>query len=240
MDVKLAVCGGDILPVSGEKKFLTCFFPQWLKNMKDMEIRVLGMFGNDDFRYLVCHLDEFEKEGIFTRIDGKLVEYHGWKFWGYNFVPELPFGLKDWVKLDYAGALRPVQYSAPVISSEKGFVFINDIEAFFAQRGTIEEDLEKVKFPDPFHTIVVSHSPPYGTGLDLCFDGRQVGSRSMFNFLLKEQPLVSLHGHIHESPLTSGRWKIEIGNTIAIQPGQQPVLIEISEGKVQSELLDFR
>jgi len=35
----------------------------------------------------------------------------------------------------------------------------------------------------------------------------------------KEQPLLSLHGHIHESQKMSGSWKDKIGNTICINVG---------------------
>jgi uncharacterized protein len=37
---------------------------------------------------------------------------------------------------------------------------------------------------------------------------------------MKQQPLLALHGHIHESPVYSGIWKAQIGKTICIQPGQ--------------------
>ena len=32
--------------------------------------------------------------------------------------------------------------------------------------------------------------------------------------------MFSLHGHIHESPESSGRWLAQLGDTICIQPGQ--------------------
>jgi Icc-related predicted phosphoesterase len=41
-----------------------------------------------------------------------------------------------------------------------------------------------------------------------------------YSFLKENQPLLSLHGHIHESPEVSGGWYTSIGNTICIQPGQ--------------------
>ena len=37
---------------------------------------------------------------------------------------------------------------------------------------------------------------------------------------MKNQPFLSLHGHIHESPEMSGVWKANLGKTICIQPGQ--------------------
>jgi Icc-related predicted phosphoesterase len=68
--------------------------------------------------------------------------------------------------------------------------------------------------------IYIIHMPPSNIGLDVCYDGRTVGSISIYKFLKKYQPLLSFHGHIHESPEVSGRWKSSIGKTICIQPGQ--------------------
>jgi len=42
----------------------------------------------------------------------------------------------------------------------------------------------------------------------------------VYEFLEKNQPYMSLHGHIHESPEVSGIWHAKIGETICIQPGQ--------------------
>jgi Icc-related predicted phosphoesterase len=62
--------------------------------------------------------------------------------------------------------------------------------------------------------------PPSRLGLDKCYDGGEVGSKAIYNFLEKYQPKLSLHGHIHESPEVTGRWYGKLGRTICIQPGQ--------------------
>ena len=237
--VRLLISGGDLCPhKDNPDRFLRKFFRNWLTSAQNSGIQVFGMFGNDDFAAHLYLLDELEAEGIFVRIDNKTVEYQGWKFWGYNFVPELPFGLKDWVKLDYPNAPRPPQLTSPVISSPSGYQFIPDIERFFAERGSIAEDLASVKFTDPQHTIAVTHSPPQGLGLDVTYDGQRVGSRSISEFIQREQPILSLHGHIHESPQVTGKWLVKTGGTTAIQPGPRPVLIEISGGVIQAKLLE--
>jgi len=235
--VKLLVSGGDICPHGNPGHFLHKFLPNWLKRAQKAGIKVYGMFGNDDLAANLPILDDLQVKGLFIRIDGETVEYEGWNFWGYNFVPELPFGLKDWVKYDYAGAPRPPQSSHPVLSVDNGFILIPDIELFLHDRNTIEEDLESVKLDDPGHTIAVMHSPPYGVGLDVCSGGRTVGSRSILKFIRREQPILSLHGHIHESPQISGKWKVNIGRTVAVQPGPAPVLITMTENKIQAQYL---
>ncbi|MFX1436377.1 MAG: hypothetical protein ACFFAA_04105, partial [Promethearchaeota archaeon] len=56
--------------------------------------------------------------------------------------------------------------------------------------------------------------------LDVTHDGRKVGSKAEYEFIKKNQPKLSLHGHIHESPDFSGKWHSQLRKTICIQPGQ--------------------
>lgn len=232
-DIRLLVTSGDIFPHRNGLQFINGYFRGWLEKCSGAGIEVLGMLGNDDPAVLIGQIDDFEDRGLFRRIDWRFVEYEGWIFWGYNFVPELPFGMKDWVKLDYPGAPRPLQFSNPVISTLDGYIPIDDIESFFADRGSIEDDLRGVKFNQPSRVIAVTHSPPRGLGLDLTGRREQVGSRSILSFLEERQPLLSLHGHIHESPQVSGIWKTRIGRTTACQPGPRPVMVLIRESVVE-------
>jgi len=65
------------------------------------------------------------------------------------------------------------------------------------------------------------HQPPSSLGMDICGDGRQVGSPAVSKFIRKNQPLLGCSGHIHESPYQpGGRWMNTIGRTIWLQPGQ--------------------
>jgi Icc-related predicted phosphoesterase len=78
-------------------------------------------------------------------------------------------------------------------------------------------------------TVVVTHVPPFGSQLDVApqlrpdlsviIEGGEqvmapVGSTAVREFLKASQPLLSLHGHIHES-----RGVARIGRTTAINPG---------------------
>jgi hypothetical protein len=80
---------------------------------------------------------------------------------------------------------------------------------------------------DPSHAIFNLHCPPYQSGLDeapaidadlkLLHGGRAlrpVGSKAVRQAIEKHQPLLSLHGHIHES-----KGAIKLGKTLAINPG---------------------
>ena len=81
--------------------------------------------------------------------------------------------------------------------------------------------------PDMSRAIFNLHCPPYQSGLDeapaidaelrLLHGGRAlrpVGSTAVRQAIEKYQPLISLHGHIHES-----KGAVKIGKTLAINPG---------------------
>jgi Icc-related predicted phosphoesterase len=95
-------------------------------------------------------------------------------------------------------------------------------------RPTLEDELAALVRPrDPARAVYVIHMPPAGVGLDVCHDGGRVGSDALRAFLLDTQPLMSLHGHIHESPRVSGVWRADVGRTVAVQPGQEAPLAYI-------------
>ncbi|PIV81088.1 hypothetical protein COW53_06225 [bacterium CG17_big_fil_post_rev_8_21_14_2_50_64_8] len=87
-------------------------------------------------------------------------------------------------------------------------------------------------------TICLFHSPPYDCALDrAALDGKffehaplavHVGSIAIRDFLTSRQPLLSLHGHVHESTRLTGHWRKTIGTTWAINgahDGQELSLI---------------
>jgi uncharacterized protein len=92
----------------------------------------------------------------------------------------------------------------------------------------IEEMIAKLGAkPDMKRTIFNFHPPPYGSNLDEAPEidanldvkeaGRSlvpVGSTAVRDAILKYQPLLSLHGHIHE-----GKGTARLGKTLAINAG---------------------
>jgi Icc-related predicted phosphoesterase len=83
------------------------------------------------------------------------------------------------------------------------------------------------QIPDPTRAIFNLHCPPYRSGLDeapaidsdlkLMHGGRAlrpVGSTAVRQAIDKHQPLLSLHGHIHES-----KGAVKLGKTLSINPG---------------------
>ena len=64
--------------------------------------------------------------------------------------------------------------------------------------------------------IFVCHAPPHDTALDrLPQVPHPIGSRAVRRFIEQRQPLVSLHGHVHESYRHSrshrGTWGVNVG-----------------------------
>ncbi|HEX8991195.1 MAG TPA: hypothetical protein VF784_05910 [Anaerolineales bacterium] len=108
--------------------------------------------------------------------------------------------------------------------------------------------------PHPERTIGVIHVPPINSGLDTCPDldknlkiitqGGQVvmkaaGSPAVRAFIEKVQPMLTLHGHIHESP-----GHTRIGRTLMINAGSEyaegimkAAIINLEDGKVKGHLL---
>jgi Icc-related predicted phosphoesterase len=89
------------------------------------------------------------------------------------------------------------------------------------------ESLRSQLTPDEvWRSIWLVHNPPSGLGMDICFDGRQVGSPNILRFIRQTQPLLGCSGHIHESPYQSGgRWAARVGRTVWIQPRQEDEML---------------
>ncbi|QGA54162.1 phosphoesterase [Sulfolobus sp. E5-1-F] len=74
-----------------------------------------------------------------------------------------------------------------------------------------------LKDADKERSIINFHMPPLNTKLDNVKIGirkSHVGSKAVLDLITEFQPLISLHGHVHESTSMD-----KIGETIAINPG---------------------
>jgi len=211
-DIKAIIIGGDICPhfrgpiemgIKVQREFLTDYL---IPRIKQFGKEVFVMMGNDDFAVNMDVLVEAEKNKILKLLHFRLHELGKFKLIGYSFVPPMPFLLKDWEKLDD-------ENSEHITDPEM------DIRTVKKEEGTIEEDFKEIKkMSNAKETIYVIHSPPFGTKLDMTLREEHVGSKAIKDFIKKEQPPLTLHGHIHEGPET-GSWKDNIKNTLCINPG---------------------
>jgi uncharacterized protein len=111
-----------------------------------------------------------------------------------------------------------------------------------------EDDLYRLlkslaeKVEDPSRAIFNFHVPPYESGLDMAFKVNEdlslttrkgqpieapVGSKAVREIIEEYQPLLSVHGHIHES-----RGAAKIGRTVCLNPGSV-----YNSGRIQGVLV---
>jgi len=100
------------------------------------------------------------------------------------------------------------------------------------------------------NSIFLMHDPPVDTTLDVCpklsedmtpsaTDEIHAGSKAVRDAIQKYQPLLSVHGHIHES-----KGIIHIGRTVCINPGSEyaqgilrGTIVDIVKGKIKTKML---
>ena len=231
---EIVVLGGDLLPsfpptkryedmVPNQKtfidQFLLSFFERMLNTTSLRQIFLIS--GNWDLGY--SYLFNGPMENVIDLNQRSYSLDNGYDLVGYPFVPPTPFRPKGFEKMDDREAPWPPQKNPSYILSPDQTDRLIPIDPYLYLRGreTIEEDLDHL--PKPLHpkrTTYVMHSPPFGTHLDLIQGGKSAGSRSIKAFIERNQPLLTLHGHIHESPELSGAYIDRIGKTLSINPGQ--------------------
>jgi len=137
---------------------------------------------------------------------------------GYAYVPPTPFQLKDWERYDVSRYLPP-----GAVSPEEGLRSVS-ADAWETRHATIAADLERLAEGVTMdRAVLLLHSPPFETALDrAATDGKMidhvpldlhVGSVAVRRFIERHQPLLTLHGHIHESARLTGAWRDRIERT---------------------------
>jgi Icc-related predicted phosphoesterase len=231
---EIIVIGGDLLPsfpptkryedmVPNQKSFIDQFLSPFFKRMLETASvqQIFFIPGNWDLGY--PYFFKEPTEGIIDLNQRSYRLKNGYELIGYPFVPPTPFRPKDYEKMDDREAPWPPQKNPSYIRSSDQTDQLTPVDPYLylRKRETIEEDLDRLTKPlHPKRTVYIMHSPPFGTRLDLIQGGKSAGSRSIKNFIEKNQPLLTLHGHIHESPELSGAYFDRIGETLMINPGQ--------------------
>ena len=225
--------GGDLLPSSAlsaihvghHEDFVHEYLVPALTRTRDTlgvhYPEVFVILGNDDPRR--C------EEGFIAAAGDSLWHYvHAEKsllgdfaIYGLAYVPPTPFLLKDWERYDVSRYVPP-----GAVSPEEGTRTV-PAEGSDIKWATIQKDLASLVGEDPLdRAVLLLHTPPYDTSLDrAALDGKtyehvpldvHVGSIAVKRFIEERQPLLTLHGHIHESARLSREWKIRIGRTVSI------------------------
>ncbi len=225
--------GGDLLPndpvlrrpaslTSGD--FVNGFLVRKLGSLRarlgSAYPEVFIILGNDDPRAEEAAILDAVATGIWIYVHNSRTPLGSYVVYGYAYVPPTPFTLKDWERYDVSryvdpGCVPPTEgtLSFPVPHSELEWT-------------TIKGDLDDLTGDgDLSSAIFLFHSPPYNTKLDrAALDGRKVdhvpldvhvGSIAIERFIETRQPLLTLHGHVHESARLMGEWRDRIGRTHA-------------------------
>jgi Icc-related predicted phosphoesterase len=223
--------GGDLLPPgllraarTGRRPedFVNGFLvPRFLKVREELGAvypEIFLILGNDDPRSQEGAILEGESRGLWRYANERKLPFAGRFVYGYAFVPPTPFGLKDWERYDVS---RFVDVGC--LSPEEGWRSV-PVQAEQVRLATIQKDLDRLAANDDLGgAIFLFHTPPHDTKLDRAgLDGRTVdgapmdvhiGSIAVGRFIETRQPLVTLHGHVHESARLTGAWMDRIGRT---------------------------
>jgi Icc-related predicted phosphoesterase len=180
--------------------------------------RVFLILGNDDPKCEEMAVLDVAARGLWEYAHNRKRELDGYVVYGYSYTPPSPFQLKDWERYDVSryvdpGCVPPEEgrHTIPISTSEVRYA-------------TIKDDLIQLTKGDDLHrAIFLFHAPPCNTKLDRAdLDGKlidhvqmevHVGSFAIERFMRKHQPLLGLHGHIHESTRLTGAWRDHIGRT---------------------------
>ena len=218
--------GGDLLPRIGHdihslNRQIHFIKDQLLTFFKEMQsikpVRIFVIPGNNDWAGAVPYLG-LEPAANVILLDPLKPEslVDGYTLVGYPHVPPTPFIPKDFERKDcdydsireMEGMISHQRNIEPIVTSD-----------YFAAHASIEGDLKSLEPSNSDRMILITHSPPFQTKLDRAQKG-SFGSRAIRAWIEEHQPYLTLHGHIHESPDVSGAYWDRIGDSLAINPGQ--------------------
>jgi Icc-related predicted phosphoesterase len=184
-----------------------------LEKVDTKNVITIVMPGNDDEQYIDETIKGYVDRSIIYPLD--------------KTVP-LPYGL-ELVSHEF---VNPTPWKTPREADEDKLYKI------------VEEKIKRSNVKNYSKTIFNFHCPPFNTNLDLApkldknmkivyIGGKpmmiHVGSTSIRKLIEKYQPLLGLHGHIHESYASD-----KIGNSVIINPGS-----EYTEGILRGFFIEF-
>lgn len=229
------VNGGDGLPkdfptgtpfAKSQKEFWDSWLVPKIEKLRQRGIAYYHMFGNDDSRGILNQtLNKTSNQGTLTRLDARgWIKFGDYEILGFPHVPDYPFRLKDWCCGDLERVPVDNQFGSPLYTDQFHFIPVpKPWHEEIALRPSMLDRLNSLPLPqDPARAIFVMHSPPALGGLDVCADGRRVGTKAGLAHMQDRQYLLGLHGHIHEAPKVSGQWYSRLGDTLCVQPGATP------------------
>jgi uncharacterized protein len=235
------ILGGDLIGYARDAEsqisFVRGFLGPWMSNL---DSRITWIPGNVDWPEAVDELRRITAANATQLESRSATEIGTWGVVGYPWVPPTPFRIKLWEKRDHED--DNVSLPCPSFESDANGHTRQISDPEFVARGSIEEDMAGMDG----NNVWVVHTPPYGTPLDRVTGSAQGqeddhrGSRAVTAAIHEKQPPVTLHGHIHESPIVSGKWATRIGRTLAINPGSGSKLHAVVFETTDSRIVGLR
>ncbi len=244
---RFVLIAGDLLPKYGGVQGQAGFFSEMRRHFQTMKqagpVTVLTYLGNDDAHILEPRLEALADEGFCVNLNGRVHREAGLVFCGMNRVRDYPFGYKHWCARDGDFVACPEQYCGQglTVDEDGKWLPLEDLVAYLSAKPSLGEELERLETQladgEMARSVWMIHQPPSGLGMDICGDGRRVGSPTVLGFIREHQPLLGCSGHIHESPYQpGGGWCARVGKTLWVQPGQMDqqlhsVTVEVAEDR---------
>ena len=232
------IIGGDIAPkrltvenfIEAQRDFIKNRLSELISRLKQElpNSKIFLMMGNDDCAANMDVLDNSKLYNVIHGIRTKLTKE--FDIVGYSYVPITPFGIKDWEKFDLSEVSsnlkemyehrKKTNYRLDGFKSTKlGFMefeFDSELEKLDSIQKDLANDIVNKKSNK---ILYVFHTPPNKTKLDMSLGKRHLGSFAVREFIEKNQPYLTLHGHIHETVDVSKKFKDKIGNTLCLSSG---------------------
>ncbi|MGN6360696.1 MAG: metallophosphoesterase family protein [Thermomicrobiales bacterium] len=212
---------------------------EFLDELRAARIGVVAIWGNDDRAALAGQLQDFAREGLLT-LAGTTPQWisalddprERVAVIGYPYVPPTPFRIKEQERRDLAADRYQGRLPILVSAATPDDAPVEAPDDYLDRLPSIEDDLAAIPPLAP-PWIAIVHTPPWQV-LDLTSRDVRAGSRAVRTWLLARQPVLALHGHIHEAPDCLGRWAERLGATLCVNPGAalgtavQAVVIELT------------
>jgi uncharacterized protein len=244
--------GGDLLPPaiaalasSGLalndfiNSYLVAQFSALRDTLGDRYPDIFVILGNDDGRFEEESLLNADSNGLWHYAHNRKLSCRGFDIYGYSYVPPTPFMLKDWERYDVSAYVDP-----GCVPPDEGYRTF-EVSEYDIRYSTIAEDLSQLANSDDLsHAVFLFHAPPYNTKLDFAaLEGKfidyapldpHVGSIAVRRFIEDRQPLITLHGHIHEATRLTGVWHERLGETHAFTAAHDGVELALVEFHLES------
>lgn len=225
----LLILGGDLFgdgepaedPTGQLAEVRERFLPRlrsWVTQFEGLQIAILG--GNHDW---LPTADFLKAEAVppIHLLGEQPLAINGVNLLGFVHTPWTPHGLKDFERLDEVGDPLPTS-GGYVYDVSTGAVKTVSADEHYNAHPALSEMLAAL--PECEAPLVfVAHAPPNKTRLDELPDvDGAIGSRAVRAFIEQRQPVVGLHGHVHDAYRKTGQWRTRLGQTVCVNPGQDP------------------